>query len=435
MIAVVDYGIGNLRSAEKALQHLGADARAHRRPRARSSAADAVVLPGRRRTSARACRRCARAASKAATRAAATDGRPFLGICIGMQMLFDGSDETPGVAGPRRRARPGDAAARRRCGSRRWGGTRSSVSAGVAARSPACPIPRGCYFVHSYAPEPDDDGVVAAWCDYGRRFAAAVERGPLWATQFHPEKTRRRRAARCSRNFVEAVAAVSRWISTRRSTCAAGGSCACCAATTTRDRLRRRSGRGRARVSTPRARAGSTSSISTRRATAATRTSAVIEAICANVDVRRCRPAAECAPSPTRATGFAAGRRTGSSIGSAAVEHPEVVDELRDAAPGPGRGRARRARSRRRDPRLDRRDRARPRRRSRGGSTRCRASARSSSPTSTATACSTGPDVEQLAAVLAAVDDAGDRERRRRDRSTTCARSPRSRSTGAASRA
>ena len=51
------------------------------------------------------------------------------------------------------------------------------------------PDPAWCYFVHSYAPEPDDDGVVAAWCDYGRRFAAAVEIGALWATQFHPEKS------------------------------------------------------------------------------------------------------------------------------------------------------------------------------------------------------------------------------------------------------
>jgi glutamine amidotransferase len=49
--------------------------------------------------------------------------------------------------------------------------------------------PAWLYFVHSYAPEPDDPGVVAAWCDYGRRFAAAVERGPVWATQFHPEKS------------------------------------------------------------------------------------------------------------------------------------------------------------------------------------------------------------------------------------------------------
>ena len=51
------------------------------------------------------------------------------------------------------------------------------------------PDPAWLYFVHSYAPEPADPAVVAAWCDYGRRFAAAIESGPVWATQFHPEKS------------------------------------------------------------------------------------------------------------------------------------------------------------------------------------------------------------------------------------------------------
>jgi glutamine amidotransferase len=64
--------------------------------------------------------------------------------------------------------------------------------------------PAWLYFVHSYAPEPECDGVVAAWCDYGRRFAAAVEDGPLWATQFHPEKSGDV-GMRMLRNFVEAV--------------------------------------------------------------------------------------------------------------------------------------------------------------------------------------------------------------------------------------
>jgi glutamine amidotransferase len=68
------------------------------------------------------------------------------------------------------------------------------------------PDPAWCYFVHSYAPEPDDDGLVAAWCEYGRRFAAAVERGPLWATQFHPEKSGAVGLALLA-NFVAAAAA------------------------------------------------------------------------------------------------------------------------------------------------------------------------------------------------------------------------------------
>ena len=156
-IAVVDYGIGNLRSAEKALQHLGADARLTADAARRSRRADAVVLPGVGAFGA-CMQRAARERSRSRRRvAAATDGRPFLGICIGMQMLFDGSDESPDVAGLGVVAGPGHAAARRRCGSRRWAGTRSSARAGLALLGAACPIPRGCYFVHSYAPEPDDD--------------------------------------------------------------------------------------------------------------------------------------------------------------------------------------------------------------------------------------------------------------------------------------
>jgi glutamine amidotransferase len=61
------------------------------------------------------------------------------------------------------------------------------------------------YFVHSFAPDPADDAVVAAWCDYGRRFAAAIEIGPLWATQFHPEKSSRS-GLRLLTNFVTAAA-------------------------------------------------------------------------------------------------------------------------------------------------------------------------------------------------------------------------------------
>ncbi len=184
-IAVVDYGIGNLRSAEKALQHLGADA-ALTSDAAAIERADAVVLPGVGAFGA--CMRALHASGlEGATRSAATDGRPFLGICVGMQMLFDGSDETPDVPGlgivegqvtllPRSVRRP------------QMGWNTLTVTAGsrLGAR---LPDPAWLYFVHSYAPDLADDGVVAAWCDYGRRFAAAIEIGALWATQFHPEKS------------------------------------------------------------------------------------------------------------------------------------------------------------------------------------------------------------------------------------------------------
>ncbi len=199
-IAVVDYGIGNLRSAEKALQHLDADA-ALTSDIAAIEAADAVVLPGVGAFGA--CMRALRASGlEAATRAAATDGRPFLGICIGMQMLFDGSDETPDVAGL------GVLAGRVtllpktvRLPQMGWNTLEITNGSRLGAH---LPDPAWLYFVHSYAPEPEDPGVVVAWSEYGRRFAAAVEAGPVWATQFHPEKSGDV-GLQMLRNFVDAV--------------------------------------------------------------------------------------------------------------------------------------------------------------------------------------------------------------------------------------
>jgi len=199
-IAVVDYGIGNLRSAEKALQHLDADAALTSDVRAIATA-DAVVLPGVGAFGA--CMRALRAAGlEEVTKAAATDGRPFLGICIGMQMLFDGSDETPEVAGlgvvPGRVTLLPTTVRLPQMG---WNTLEITPGSRLGAH---LPDPAWLYFVHSFAPEPDDDTVVAAWCDYGRRFAAAIETGPLWATQFHPEKSGDV-GMRMLANFVEAV--------------------------------------------------------------------------------------------------------------------------------------------------------------------------------------------------------------------------------------
>jgi len=200
-IAVVDYGIGNLRSAEKALQHLDADASLTSDIGAIENA-DAVVLPGVGAFGA--CMQALRAAGlEAVTKAAAADGRPFLGICIGMQMLFDSSAETPEVAGLG--VVPGRVTllpTTERLPQMGWNTLEITDGSRLAAH---LPDPAWLYFVHSFAPEPDDHDVVAAWCDYGRRFAAAVEIGPLWATQFHPEKSGAV-GMRVLANFVEAVA-------------------------------------------------------------------------------------------------------------------------------------------------------------------------------------------------------------------------------------
>ena len=184
IIAVLDYGIGNLRSAQKALERVGADARLTD-DRGLIRAADAVVLPGVGAFGA-----CMAALDRSGLAGAAVEaagsGRPFLGICVGMQLLYEGSEESPGVPGlgvlpgtlrllPDTVKRP----------QMQWNVLDVRRPSGLFA-----PVddPVWVYFVHSYAAAADDD-IVVATCDYGGPLAAAVERGPLWATQFHPEKS------------------------------------------------------------------------------------------------------------------------------------------------------------------------------------------------------------------------------------------------------
>jgi glutamine amidotransferase len=201
-IAVIDYGIGNLRSAEKALQHLGADARLTADADDIRAAA-AVVLPGVGNFGA--CMRALRASGlEPVTKDAATDGRPFLGVCVGMQMLFEGSDESPDVSGlgivPGRVTRLPDSVRLPQMG---WNTLEVRAGSRLGAGLGTDPW---LYFVHTYAPDPVDGDVVAAWCVYGKRFAAAIEAGPLWATQFHPEKSSTA-GLRLLNNLVEAAAA------------------------------------------------------------------------------------------------------------------------------------------------------------------------------------------------------------------------------------
>ncbi|MCX7017121.1 MAG: imidazole glycerol phosphate synthase subunit HisH [Candidatus Sumerlaeota bacterium] len=185
MIAIVDYGMGNLRSVEKALQRLGFDARISSDPRA-IERAERVVLPGvgafgdgieglRSR------------GLIDVVKEAARSGRPFLGICVGLQLLFDSSEESPGapglgvIAGEVRRFRVNLKVPH-------MGWNKLEVRPGSRLLGALPPEPY-VYFVHSYAVYPDDAGVVAAEAEYGGRFTAAIERGNLFATQFHPEKS------------------------------------------------------------------------------------------------------------------------------------------------------------------------------------------------------------------------------------------------------
>jgi glutamine amidotransferase len=184
VIAVLDYGIGNLRSAQKALERVGAEAELTADP-AVIEGADGVVLPG-----VGAFGRCMAALRAAGleqpARAAVESGRPFLGICIGFQMLYTGSEESPGVDGlgvlpgkvrllPEGVKRP----------QMQWNVVRHDDGSPLFA---GMDEPVWMYFVHSYAPRDDTEFVVAR-CSYGGQVAAAVQRGNLWGTQFHPEKS------------------------------------------------------------------------------------------------------------------------------------------------------------------------------------------------------------------------------------------------------
>ncbi len=187
MIAVLDYGIGNLRSAEKALAYLGADVRLVTMA-ADAAGASAVVLPGVGAFGA-----CATALRESGlegvARQAIDDGLPFLGICVGYQLLFEASDESPeqpglGVLAGRVERLRGDV----KLPQIQWNRVRRS---GPGEMFPTAGHDPWFYFVHSYAPVPTGPSLaaVAGTAEYGERFVAAVERGRLWGVQFHPEKS------------------------------------------------------------------------------------------------------------------------------------------------------------------------------------------------------------------------------------------------------
>jgi glutamine amidotransferase len=186
-IAVLDYGIGNLRSAEKALQHVGAAARLVTDP-VDVAAADAVVLPGVGAFGA-----CARALRESGlegpARAALEAGVPFFGVCVGFQLLYEGSVESPGAAGLGVFA--GDVAALPsgvKHPQMQWNQLEVTTTEGGSPPALHGLGPRPwVYFVHSFAPPVGEETV--AVCDYGGPVAALVSRGTLWGAQFHPEKS------------------------------------------------------------------------------------------------------------------------------------------------------------------------------------------------------------------------------------------------------
>jgi len=206
-IVIVDYDAGNLRSVQKAFEKIGARAVVSRSPDDILSA-EALVLPG-----VGAFGECMAHLEKFGLVGAVKDfiasGKPFLGICVGYQILFEASEESPGVKGlgvfkgrclkfvfPRE--------AGLKVPHMGWNQVRFTKSGklfeGVADGS-------DFYFVHSYYPKPEEDITVAS-TQYGTSFASAVERGSVFAVQFHPEKSQQTGLA-VLRNFTAKAAGLS----------------------------------------------------------------------------------------------------------------------------------------------------------------------------------------------------------------------------------
>lgn len=202
MIALIDYGSGNLRSAQKALLKVGADVRVVSRPDEMADAR-AVVLPG-----VGAFDDCVNALQKQelleASRKFIQSGRPFLGICVGYQALFEKSEEFNSCAAGmgifqgkvvRFTEQPG-----LKIPQIGWNQ--------IELAKTNCPIFRGIpsgshvYFVHSFFPKPLDSSIVATRTTHGETFASAVWSDNVFATQFHPEKSQKV-GLQLLKNFVE----------------------------------------------------------------------------------------------------------------------------------------------------------------------------------------------------------------------------------------
>ena len=200
MIALVDYGMGNLRSVEKALARVGGDVRIVTGAQELSEAG-AVVLPG-----VGAFGDCLQNLSRAGLvepiRQFVKSGKPFLGICLGFQALFESSAEAPGLTGLGlfKGTVPRFAANGLKVPHMGWNGLR--------IKRADCPLLAGIkndafvYFVHSFYCQPTEAGVICGTTDYGIEFCSMLWSGNVYATQFHPEKSQAV-GLQMLKNFVE----------------------------------------------------------------------------------------------------------------------------------------------------------------------------------------------------------------------------------------
>jgi glutamine amidotransferase len=185
-IAILDYGMGNLRSVEKALQRVGSDV-VRTSDTDVAAKADGVILPGVGAFP-RAMERVRSEGFDEFVAGRIEAGVPVLGVCLGMQLLFDSTAENEGGEGLGLLGGPvGPLSANGyKVPHMGWSPVRweheSPLTAGLGPEPPF-------YFVHSFVPRPEDDGDVLGTAEYGERFVCAVERPPLYGVQFHPEKS------------------------------------------------------------------------------------------------------------------------------------------------------------------------------------------------------------------------------------------------------
>jgi imidazole glycerol-phosphate synthase subunit HisH len=185
MIAIIDYGAGNIRSIEKALEHVGAAVQVTDKPSI-VTRAQAVVLPGVGSGGA-AMARITQQGLDDAIRQSTQEGKPFLGICLGMQLLADhhAEGEVDGLglfAGEVRRIPHGP-----KIPHMGWNQVRPQRS--TLAIFEGIQPDAYFYFAHSYYVEPQDQHGVAAVTDYGSPFCSVIVTERVWGTQFHPEKS------------------------------------------------------------------------------------------------------------------------------------------------------------------------------------------------------------------------------------------------------
>jgi glutamine amidotransferase len=185
-LAILDYGMGNLRSAEKALEHVGAEAEVARDHK-RIAEADGIVLPGVGAFP-RAMEAVRRLGFHDLLRERADAGVPVLGICLGMQLLFEGTTELGGAEGLGLLEGQVDALEADGLKVPQIGWNPVSWRGDTPLRE-GLPDPCAFYHVHSFAPRPVNEADVAGTATYGSEFVSVVQRPPLYGVQFHPEKS------------------------------------------------------------------------------------------------------------------------------------------------------------------------------------------------------------------------------------------------------